>query len=63
MVKCTFCGTEIAQGTGKIIVMNDGKIINVCSMKCEKNMFKLKRKVLETRWTQGFRDKKVKKNA
>ncbi len=51
MVKCAFCGEQIPKGTGKIIVMNDGKQVNMCSMKCEKNMFKLKRKPIETRWS------------
>ncbi len=47
MVKCSFCGNEIEQGTGKIYVQIDGKILNFCSMKCEKNELKLKRKARE----------------
>jgi large subunit ribosomal protein L24e len=51
MVKCTFCGSDIERGTGKMFVKTDGKIFNFCSNKCEKNMFKLKRKPLETKWS------------
>ena len=38
-------------GTGKMYVKTDGKIFYFCSMKCEKNMLKLKRKPRHTRWT------------
>ena len=54
MVKCSFCGNEIEQGTGKIYVQTDGKILNFCSMKCEKNTFKLKRKAREQKWTKKY---------
>jgi large subunit ribosomal protein L24e len=52
MVKCTFCGSDIERGTGKMFVKTDGKIFNFCSNKCEKNIFKLKRKPLETKWSK-----------
>ncbi len=54
MVKCSFCGNEIEQGTGKIYVQIDGKILNFCSMKCEKNKLKLKRKAREQKWTKKY---------
>lgn len=54
MAKCTFCGQAIDKGTGKIYVKKDGKIFNFCSMKCEKNLLKLRRKPRETRWTEEF---------
>ena len=41
----------MTQGTGKMYVKTDGKIFYFCSMKCEKNMLKLKRKPRETTWT------------
>lgn len=59
MVKCTFCGKEIDKGTGKIFVKDDGRIINFCSTKCEKNMFKLKRKPAKVRWTETFHKMRV----
>ena len=53
MVKCTFCANDIPKGTGKIYVKADGKILNLCSMKCEKNALKLKRKAITIKWAQG----------
>jgi len=58
MAKCTFCGEDIKKGTGKIFVLKTGKSYHFCSNKCEKNMLKLKRKPLKTRWTQASRGKK-----
>ena len=51
MADCSFCGKNIAQGTGKIFVKTDGRVLNFCSMKCEKNMLKLGRKAREQAWT------------
>lgn len=52
MVKCSFCKREIEQGTGKIFVTKEGKIINYCSMKCEKNQIKLGRNPRVVKWVQ-----------
>jgi large subunit ribosomal protein L24e len=54
MVKCSFCGNSIEKGTGKMFVYASGKVLNFCKNKCEKNMMKLKRKPLLTRWTQAW---------
>ena len=43
------------KGARKIFVDTSGKIANFCSRKCEKNLLKLKRKPLETRWTEAYR--------
>ena len=59
MPKCTFCGCQIGKGTGKMFVLNSGKVLYFCSMKCEKNLLKLKRKPHRVRWTEAF--KKMKK--
>jgi large subunit ribosomal protein L24e len=40
------------KGTGKMFVKNDGKIFYFCSMKCEKNLFKLNRVPRNMKWTQ-----------
>ena len=53
-MNCTFCGKHIAQGTGKIFVQKDGKILHFCSNKCEKNMLVLKRKPRQTTWTEEY---------
>lgn len=50
MVKCSFCQQEIGKGTGLMYVQKDGKILNFCSKKCEKNQLKLKRKAREQKW-------------
>jgi large subunit ribosomal protein L24e len=60
MVKCDFCKENIEPGTGKMLVMKDGKLIYFCSMKCEKNMFKLGRKPRTTRWTAEYASTKKK---
>ncbi len=38
-----------------MFVFTSGKIDNYCSKKCEKNTLKLKRKPLQTAWTQEYR--------
>ncbi|MDY6931468.1 MAG: 50S ribosomal protein L24e [Halobacteriota archaeon] len=35
--KCSFCGTVMELGTGKMYVKKDGSILYFCSSKCEKN--------------------------
>jgi large subunit ribosomal protein L24e len=54
MPKCTFCGIDIKKGTGKMFVYTSGKTANFCSNKCEKNLLKLKRKPMKTRWTKEW---------
>ncbi len=36
-MKCSFCGTDIRRGTGKMFVKNTGELSYFCSSKCEKN--------------------------
>lgn len=54
MAKCTFCGIVIPRGTGKMFVKKDAKILYFCSSKCEKNMLKLRRKPITTRWSGRY---------
>ena len=54
MVSCSFCGISIEKGTGKIFVLNTGKILNFCGSKCEKNMLKLKRTASKLKWTNFY---------
>ena len=44
MVKCDFCGATIEKGTGKIFIRDSGKMINFCTIKCEKFLLKYKKK-------------------
>ena len=53
-MKCTFCGRIAEKGKGKRYVKKDGKILNFCSSKCEKNMLKLKRNPLSVKWTERY---------
>lgn len=53
MARCSFCKTDIERGTGKIFVTKEGKVLNFCSRKCEKNMLKLKRLPRKLKWTGG----------
>lgn len=55
MTDCTFCGEEVARGTGVTYVKKDAKIFHFCSKKCEKNMIPLKRKPRNTTWTKEAR--------
>jgi large subunit ribosomal protein L24e len=62
MPKCTFCGIVMLRGVGKMFVQKDAKILYFCSLKCEKNMLKLKRKPITTRWSNRHpRYEKIKK--
>ncbi len=38
-----------------MFVYSNGKVLNFCSMKCEKNLFKLNRKPLQIKWTEAYR--------
>ena len=55
MARCSFCEESIKQGTGKIYVKKEGKILNFCGMKCEKNMIKLERRPALFKWTRASR--------
>ncbi|MFH1591996.1 MAG: 50S ribosomal protein L24e [Candidatus Woesearchaeota archaeon] len=54
MAKCSFCGVDIAAGTGMIYVFKSGKTANFCSSKCRKNQLKLKRKAIHIKWTERY---------
>lgn len=54
MVRCDFCKNNIPPGTGKKFIKKDGKILDFCTGKCEKNMLKLGRKPRTTKWTREF---------
>ena len=54
MPRCDFCRKTIEPGTGKMLVKNDGKVLDLCSNKCEKNLVKLRRKPRTTRWTEEY---------
>ncbi len=63
MAECSFCGKSIVKGTGKMFVYTSGKIARFCTNKCEKNLIKLKRKPLTTKWTKAYQVEKSKRVA
>ncbi|MBU1976009.1 MAG: ribosomal protein L24e family protein [Nanoarchaeota archaeon] len=54
MAKCDFCKQKIGPGTGKKFIQKDGKILDFCSAKCERHVFKLKHKSRTTKWTDEY---------
>ena len=44
----------ITEGTGKMFVYSSGKIDFYCSNRCEKQVHKLHRKPLATKWTETY---------
>jgi large subunit ribosomal protein L24e len=55
MAKCSFCRNTIELGTGKMLILKDGRTFNFCSRKCEKNQVKLGHVGRETKWTLSYR--------
>ena len=57
---CTFCGSEIEPGTGRMYVKKDGVVYNFCTSKCFKNLVILGRVPRRTTWTRYFeREKEI----
>ncbi|MFC6733100.1 50S ribosomal protein L24e [Haladaptatus sp. DYSN1] len=51
---CDYCGDDIEPGTGTMFVFTDGRTVNYCSSKCEKNA-ELGRESRNLRWTEEGR--------
>ena len=41
--KCSFCGEDIAPGTGINFVRRDGRLLRFCSSKCRKSAILMRR--------------------
>ena len=54
MVECSYCGTVVKRGSGKMFVKDNGQVLYFCKSKCEKNMLKLKRDARKFKWTKFF---------
>ncbi len=54
MRTCSFCGTGMEPGTGKMFIRRDGTIYYFCSTKCEKN-YRLGRVPRRLAWTRAGR--------
>jgi large subunit ribosomal protein L24e len=55
--KCSFCGSDIEPGTGKIYVKKDGTVFYFCKNKCQKNMLDLKRVPRNVHWSKLYSKK------
>ena len=51
MAKCSFCGDDLARGSGLMYVKKDTTVYYFCSRKCEKNLLKLHRNPRKAEWT------------
>ena len=51
---CSFCGSQLEPGTGKMFVKKDGTIFYFCSTKCQNNQ-KLGRVPRRVQWTNAGR--------
>lgn len=54
-MKCSFCGSDLKPGTGKMFITKSGKVYYFCSSKCEKNFLKLKRNPRNIKWTKHYK--------
>ncbi len=54
MRTCSFCGTGMEPGPGKMFIRRDGTIYYFCSTKCEKN-YRLGRVPRRLAWTRAGR--------
>lgn len=59
--KCSFCGSLLGFGTGKMFVKRDGTVLTFCSRKCEMNVTKLGRDPKKVKWTAAWQKAKSKK--
>lgn len=55
-MRCLFCKKEIEKGKGSVLVRKDGKMLEFCSSKCEKNMLKLKRNPNKMKWSKKLEE-------
>lgn len=54
MVKCSFCGNEIAKGTGMMYVKDDASMFYFDRRKCRVSLLKFHRNPRKVRWTLQF---------
>lgn len=50
-MNCSFCGTAIEAGTGKMYIKRDGSVFHFCSSKCQRNQVELGRVNRHVKWT------------
>ncbi|MCJ7573522.1 50S ribosomal protein L24e [Candidatus Bathyarchaeota archaeon] len=52
--KCSFCGEDIAPGTGINFVRRDGRLLRFCSSKCRKSAILMRRDPRKFKWTKSW---------
>ncbi len=55
---CSFCGSDVEPGTGKMFVKKDGTVFHFCKSKCQRNQLGLGRVNRYTGWTDAARQQK-----
>lgn len=58
MTACSFCGSPIEAGTGKMYIRRDATVYHFCSSKCQRNQVELGRVNRHVRWTQAAEEHK-----
>jgi large subunit ribosomal protein L24e len=58
-MNCTFCGTAIEAGTGKMYIKRDGTVFHFCSSKCQRNQVELGRVNRHVKWTGAAAEAKA----
>jgi len=53
--ECSFCGGEIAPGTGSVYVRRDGRVLRFCSSKCRKSLINLNRDPRKFKWSKAHK--------
>ncbi|VVB74604.1 50S ribosomal protein L24e [Candidatus Tiddalikarchaeum anstoanum] len=51
-MKCIFCSKLVEKGKGLMFVRKDGKVLEFCSKKCERNMLNLGRNQNNMKWSK-----------
>jgi large subunit ribosomal protein L24e len=59
MTNCSFCGTAIETGTGKMYIKRDGTVFYFDSAKCQRNQVGLGRVNRHVKWTQAAANAKA----
>lgn len=59
MTNCSFCGSAIEPGTGKMYIKRDGTVFHYDSAKCQRNQVGLGRVNRHVKWTQAAANAKV----
>lgn len=58
MTSCSFCGSEVTPGTGKMYIKRDGTVWHFCKSKCQHNQVDMGRVNRHVGWTQAYAEHK-----